>query len=242
LVSSKLGGKIILKKKLLTISVLLSLVLGLNRFVAGAAQTTGATGPDEAVVASLLQKTYTTTKLFTGGNKNWDCSYKVVDTVAASSAPASTTNRMKFVLTPLKLCKYYTRCFEYSVHTSRGKFSGEQWFKADDLIRIEANTPIPAARESLTVQICEWSNEEVFYLFNVIPSNAISPERALRQTFEVYHATYGIYPTAKFTFEIEFYDQTYWLVTFDDNDGIGGQSYLLIDALTGEAGEIKEDE
>jgi hypothetical protein len=232
----------VLKEKLFTISVLLSLVLGLNCFVAGAAQATGVTGPDEAVVASLLQKTYTTTKLFAGGNKNWDCSYKIVDTVAASSAPTSITNRMKFLLTPLSLCKYYTRCFEYSVQTSRGKFSGEQWFKAGDLIRIEANTPIPAARESLTVHICEWSNEEVFYLFNVIPLNAISPEQAFRKTFEVYYATHGLYPTAKFSFEIEFYDQTYWLVTFDDNDGIGGQSYLLIDALTGEAGEIKEDE
>jgi hypothetical protein len=197
-----------LKKKLLMIGVLLSLGVGLSSFFDVAAQTVDATDPKEAVIAGLLQKTYTTTKLFTGGNENWDCTLKVVDTVAASSAKTSTTNRMKFVLTPLALSKYYTKNYEYSVQTSRGKFSGEQWFKTGDVIQIEANTPIPNSRESIAVRICEWYNEKVFYLTNVIPSDAISPEQAFRKAFEVYYAIYGAYPTAQFTFTIDFVDNT----------------------------------
>jgi hypothetical protein len=229
-----------LKKQLLIISALLSLLLGSSgRFDVAAAS---ATGPDDTVIASLLQNTYTTTKLFTGGNENWDCTLKVVDTVAANSTKPGNTGRMQFVLTPLVLSKYYTRYFEYSVWTSRGNFSGAQWFKAGDSIQIEANTPIPSACESIMVKICDWCKEEVFYLTNVISSNAISPEQALRKAFEVYYATYGAYPTAKFTFAIDFIDKTDWLITFDDNDGIGGQGHLLINAITGETCDIKEDE
>jgi hypothetical protein len=234
-------------KRLLIIGVMsLIWIFGLNGFFDVAAETAAMTDPAaEAVIADQLQKTYTTTMLFTGGNDNWDCTYRMVDTIAASSAVESPTRRMQFVLNPLLLdSKYYTytRFFKYSVQVSRGKFSGEQYLKTGQVLRIEGSTPFPFASEKVAVQIREWYNEESFYLTNLIPADAITPEQALRKTFEVYYATYGRYPTANFTFEIEFYGQTDWLVTFDDHDGIGGRGYLLIDAFTGEAQAIKEDE
>jgi hypothetical protein len=234
-------------KRLLIIGIMLSLTLGLNGFCDVKAETTAATGPDEAVIAALLPKTYATTMLFKGSNDDWDCSYRVMDTVAASSAAESATRRMKFVLTPLLLdSKYYTytRFFKYAIQTCRGKLSGELCLKTGQDLRLEGNTPFALASEQITVRVQEYfnNNEGSLALTNVIPAEAITPEQALRIAFEVYYATYGVYPTADFTFEIEFYGPKDWLVIFDDNDGIGGKGYLLIDALTGEPREIKEDE
>jgi hypothetical protein len=226
-------------KKILTVSVLLSLMLGLNVFSEATVQT--AIEPDEAVIAGLLQNTSTTTRLFVGGSDDWDCCYKVVDTVAASGG-ASATQRMKFILTPL-FSGSYSRYIKYSVKTSRGEFSHEQWIQDGQIIEIEANTLIPASGEIISLEITEPDETTSFELTNVIPAAAVAPEQALRKAFEVYRVTYGVYPTARFSFAIDFLvDLNSWLVTFDDNDGLGGQGILLIDAITGEAGSIKEDE
>ncbi|HEY8464304.1 MAG TPA: hypothetical protein VIM29_09840 [Bacillota bacterium] len=200
--------------------------------------------PDEGVIQTLLQKTLVTKMIFEGGNENWSCTYKVVDTIIKSGVVVEPVPN-KFVLIPklLENAYYdYTRKFSFFVSYSKAQFSGEHWLKTGEEFIVESNAPAPDPRESIQVKVVEWGKEEQFILVNIIPANAITPETALRKALEVYYRTYGIYPTADFTFTIEYYDQQYWLVSYDDNDGIGGKGVLLVDAFTGEPGEIKEDE
>lgn len=59
---------------------------------------------------------------------------------------------------------------------------------------------------------------------------------------EVFYRAYGEYPSEEYTFHVEYRDNQYWLVIIDDHDGIGGFGYVTVDAFTGEAGDLKEDE
>lgn len=138
--------------------------------------------------------------------------------------------------------QYIIRKYRYQFHSSNGCILDEQWLESGQNIVSDTNAPLPIPNEKLKVQMIRGTTKEEFEISNTITTNVITPEQALRKTLEVYYHTYGEYPTEKFTFYIDFRDNTYWLVSFDDNDGIGGQGYLLIDAFNGEAGDIKVDE
>lgn len=69
----------------------------------------------------------------------------------------------------------------------------------------------------------------------------ISKEQAIRIFTEKFYETFNMYPPESYTYEISIYNGD-WLITYDDNDGIGGLAVLLIDGVTGEAGEVKVEE
>jgi hypothetical protein len=197
---------------------------------------------DEAVIRTLLEKTYVTTKIFTGGDKKWDCEFTVRETLAtAAGSPGPPCVEM--LLAPkFTYSKYYIRHFDYLLTTTNGCLSGAKWLHSGEMIAVETAGPIPEKDETIAVKVSEWSKTSAFNLTNRIPDGAITPQAAFRKAWVVHYETYGTYPTTLFTFMIEFVDQKYWLIVWDDGDGIGGASYLLVNAFTGEAGAIKVDE
>jgi hypothetical protein len=198
--------------------------------------------PDETLIETILQKTYATVMIFSGSDANWACVYTVWDTVS-DNPDAPGLPKIKVVILPqFTYSKYYIHRFNYVITTSRGELRGEKWLRSKESFMVEACGPVPTVDEVIKVVVEEWYQSDCFEIANIIPEGIISPEQAFRKTFAIYYRTYGAYPTADFTFKIEFYDREYWLVSWDDNDGVGGESFLLVNAFTGEAGDIKEDE
>ncbi len=198
--------------------------------------------PDEALVKNFLQKTYATTMIFEGSNPNWDCSYTLMETILKTNHEDGFCPKIKISLRP-KFSFNTPHKYRYRFHTIHGCILGERWLLSNnEAITFETYAPIPENNEKIPVEIIENNKKESFKLANVIPPNTLSFEEALRKTLTIYYQTYGYYPDNQFTFEIQFLNYVYWLVTIDDHDGIGGLSYLTINVFTGEASEIRTDE
>jgi len=217
--------------------------LQISNFPLHATKVTGSIPiPDEALVKKFLQKTYATTMIFEGSNQNWDCSYTVFQTILKNNPEEDSCPKIKVSLSP-KFSFNNLRKYNYRFHTTHGCIWGEKWLESNNQwISFETHAPIPENNEKIILEIIENNKKESFKLSNVIPPNIVTFEEALRTTLKVYYQTYGFYPTSEFTFEIQFLNYVYWLITIDDHNGIGGLAYLTINAFTGEAGAIREDE
>jgi hypothetical protein len=199
--------------------------------------------PDAALVKTLLQNTQVTTMTFKGSNQNWDCSLTVLEKLETVDNELVNWPKVKIILYPKFTWEtYIIRMYEYLITTSNGSAYGYEWLKSGKYITLNTDGPIPESAETITVQITRGKKTDSIEMRNKIPLNIISPEKAFRVTLGVFRATYGSYPTEKFSFYIEFRDSQYWVVSFDNNEGIGGRGYLLVNAYTGDAGDIKEDE
>jgi hypothetical protein len=232
-------------KKLFLLVVLQTIAMMAAFGSAGAAlagENTMEPAGDVAVINAILAKTYATTIIFTGGNEKWDCSYTVRESLSPG-AGRSGSPRVKVVLTPkVAYYKYCIRHFNYLITTSKGYLAGAKWLRSGKSITLETDRPIPQNDETIGVYLSKWHQTTFFTIKSSIPDGTISPRQAFCKAWAVYFDTYGTYPTTLFTFRIEFIDRKYWLVSWDDNDGIGGESFLLVNAFTGEAGAIKVDE
>jgi hypothetical protein len=197
---------------------------------------------DETVVKQILEKTYATTMIFNGNDEKWDCICMVRETIW-SDPEKIRLPQLKIIMFPkFTYCKYYIRHFDYVLTTSKGCITGERWLHSGEPIIVETTELVPEKAEMIPVKISEWYKTSLFEIVNIIPDGILTPEQAFRKACTVYYQTYATYPQASFLFMMEFVDQEYWLVSWDDNDGIGGQSFLLVNAFTGETGEIKVDE
>jgi hypothetical protein len=199
--------------------------------------------PDEDLVKTLLQNTCVTSMIFKGSNQNWNCSMTILEKVENRNDQPDNIAQVNLTLSPKFTWEsYIARMFKYLIHTSNGCYLGSQWLKNGEYIKLNSDKPIPASTDKPIAQIVRGLQVDSIELSNLVPQNIISPDQALRATLKVFMATYGCYPTKNYSFFIEFKDPQSWMVSFDDNDGIGGRGYLLVNAYTGAAGEIKEDE
>ncbi len=235
-----------MKKHLLLFSSLLLLITGLQLNTSQVnASNYVIPPPDETLVKYFLQQTYATEMLFEGSNQNWDSSYTVSKVILSTnnSHQEGFCPRVKIVFVPKATSNNNeARKYQFKLHTTNGCLSKEKWLFPNEFFSITVNAPIATPKEYVLAEVVENSQKESINLSNTIPSNIISPEQALRTTFMVYYQTYGCYPTKEFTFELTFFNYVYWLVTIDDHDGIGGLAYLTINAFTGKADAIREDE
>lgn len=197
--------------------------------------------PDEALINGLLQKITVPTLVFEGNNPNWTCTYQIMEPVLKTK---ETEVKVRSIFTLMaKSVASVNQKFGYFAQTSKGWIAGEQYLQPDQSIIVESNATVPNAYENIYVEIGSMNGtKEKLILTNPIPINAITREQAFRTFFKVFYNSYKAYPTANFSYQLAFQDRRYWLITFDDNDGIGGKSRLLIDALTGQPSEMKEDE
>lgn len=222
-----------MKKRLFLFIVTFSLILSAQLQVFGAA--------DEQLVNTLAQKTYYTKMIFNGSNSNWDCSYVVKAPVSESEQYCP---KVKVILTPKFTWEAgVARKFKLHIHTTNGCIINEKALKNNESIVINANSPLPAATEKISVKV-DWgfATKDVIELSNVVPENVISPRQAFESFIDAYYRAHQIYPTEKYTFDIEFYDKIYWLISFDDHDNIGGGGGAAINAFTGQVDGIKEEE
>jgi hypothetical protein len=238
-------GEIFLKKRIWLPYLIAILLIGaLPQYSTVMAQDTqNPPPPDEALVKTLLQNTYATSMIFKGSNQNWDCSLTVLEKIEKANDEPENSPQVHVILYPKFTWEtYITRMYKYLIHSSNGCSMAYQWLKTGEYINQNADRPIPSVLDKVTAQIIRGLKTDLIEMSNKVPVDIISPEEALRVALGVYRATYGSYPTEKFSFYLEFRDSQYWLVSFDDNDGIGGRGYLLVNAYTGDADEIKEDE
>lgn len=199
--------------------------------------------PDEELVKALLRNTYVTSMIFRGSNQNWTCSMTILEKAEKPDDKQDKIAQVNLTMSPKFTWEsYISRMYKYLVHTSNGCYLGFQWLKNGEYIKLNSDKPIPASSDKPIAQIIRGLQVDSIELSNLVPKNIISPDQALRATLKIFMSTYGCYPTKNYSFFIEFRDSQFWLVSFDDNDGIGGRGYLLVDAYSGAAGEIKEDE
>jgi hypothetical protein len=238
-------GAILMKKLILLLTLTVILFMGAtpDHSTVTAQETQIPPPPDEAMINSFLQNTYATSMIFKGSNQNWDCSLTVLNKLEAKNDELEKSPQVIVMLCPKFTWEsYITRLYEYMIHTSNGCYHDYQWIKSGEYIYLNTDNPVPTSAEKITAQIIRGSAEDIIEMNNRIPLDVISPKDALRILLEVYRDTYGSYPTDSFSFYVEFREPQYWIVSFDDNDGIGGRGYLLINAYTGDAGDIREDE
>lgn len=202
--------------------------------------------PDEELVNTFLQNTYATSMIFEGVSQNWNCSFIVKQAIAKNSMGIENVPKVTVIITPrFTWERGPIWAFNVKIHTSNGAIVGTYGLMSGQSISLNTNAPVPEPSETILVEISGGPNgDELIKLSNIVPRHfgMVTPEEALRTTLDVFYKTYGEYPTKNYTFDIVFYDKIYWLVSIDDNDGIGGLSHLLINAYTGVASEIKEDE
>lgn len=205
------------------------------------AETNPQTEPEETLITGLLQKIMVSTLVFEGNNPNWTCTYQIIEPILKTEETAKKV-RAIFTLTP-KFTASVTQKFGYFAQTSKGWIAGEQSLQPGQALIVESNATAPNAYENIYVEVSGVNgSKEKLILTNPIPINAITREQAFRTFFKVFNNSYKAYPTTNFSYELTFQERRYWLITFDDNDGLGGKGYLLIDALTGQPGEMKEEE
>lgn len=130
-----------------------------------------------------------------------------------------------------------------SLVSYNGIYCKNEWQIFRNPLKFTFSDPIPAINEQVVLVTTQNSTSpNIMFLSNMNqPEGMISSEQAIRIFIQKYYETFREFPPADFTYEISVYGK-YWLITFDDNDGIGGKSCLLIDGVSGEASDIKTDE
>jgi hypothetical protein len=193
----------------------------------------------------ILQRTYATEMCFKGESQNWTANFIVEKKVM--SIENKDTN-IKISVFPKKNKDNDTTPIgkvQYLIETSNGKISGEKDLLENMSINIDKNTDCPLKNEKIKINIIWQGKKEIIELSNIIPDNVISPEQAFRNALNLFYKTFKHSPPINYSFFIAYDMQgrNYWQVSFDDNDGIGGKSYIYVDAITGKVGDnIVNDE
>jgi hypothetical protein len=188
---------------------------------------------------TIQEKTYATNMQFNGESSTWTAQCNV------SKIIKETINKYKvnICISPKVFCEEpdakYT---SYSILSKNGCLSGKLTLNPNDIIELETDNFIPLADESITIIITQSDKTETIILTNTFPNSIIPAKQALENVFLYYKSIFGRFPTCNFSFSVSLLDNMYWIVSFDDNDGIGGQTYVTVNASTGEIIDMKTDE
>jgi hypothetical protein len=183
--------------------------------------------------------------LFEGDSMNWTGSYAVEEIIDESG---NVDTSIKVVLDPKK--DKITRWINYEITTSNGVIKGSEWLIFSESLVYEADEPLPNKDDKIEVKIKQGDLTEIFYLEctsyeELTPTGAeditVTAQRAVELLMEVYFNIYGVEMPSTYTVYVEYLDGE-WVVSYDDNDGIGGKAYLTIDAKTAETSDIKVEE
>lgn len=197
------------------------------------------------IVNEILQRTYATEMCFKGESQNWTANFIVEKKVMPVE---NKDNNIKISVFPKKRKGNDTTPIgkvQYLIETSNEKISGEKELFGNMYINIDKNTNAPLKNEKIKISITWQGKKEIIELSNIIPDDVISPEQAFRNAIKLFYETFKHYPPINYSFFIAYDMQgrNYWQVSFDDNDGIGGKSYICVDAITGKVGDnIVSDE
>lgn len=176
---------------------------------------------------------------FEGGNRNWQVSLVVSRTWDSSYGYKP---YIQLTLTPKHLD--FAR-LSYSIISDNAYITDSIMQINKQPIEIKSYRMLPRVGEDIVVciQSSASTHMDVLLLKQVIPNNIkITPEKAIQIFVNEYHAIFGKFPAQKFSYEMEIYNDRDWIVSFEDNDGIGGWALLLIDGRTGQPGDMKIEE
>lgn len=175
---------------------------------------------------------------FQGENELWKAVLVIEETL--TERPEGRYNVI-LTLTP----KIGDLCWtKFSLISNKGVFSKDEWQIFLNPVKITSSYPLPVKDEEIVIVVSPKGSKipSILFLNNVNqPADMISSDQAINVFIKKYYETFGVYPLESFTYEITTYKND-WLITYDDNDGIGGESCLLIDGKTGEAYDIKTEE
>lgn len=174
---------------------------------------------------------------YRGENDNWKASLVLNETVTESGQAEYNVN---LTLTPKTSSITWTK---FSMISHKGYYAQDEWQIFQDPISITSGYPLPILDEEIVIVASQnnFKNSNILFLRNNDPIDMISSDRAIRIFIDKFYETFGFYPLESYSYEINVY-QGDWLMSYDDNDDIGGKAVLLIDGITGEVDEIKIDE
>ncbi|NLL72906.1 MAG: hypothetical protein GX237_05205 [Clostridiales bacterium] len=174
---------------------------------------------------------------FQGENESWEASLVLDETAKETGESEYLVN---LTLTPKKSAITWTR---FDLISDKGTYSKNEWQIFRNPIKITTESVVPAIDEKVVIVASQrqFEDKDILFLSNKNDTNMISAKEAIKIFIEKFYETFGIYPPTSYSYEISVYNGD-WLISFDDNDGIGGKCVLLIDGKTGYADDIKMDE
>lgn len=190
---------------------------------------------ESVLVKTILKETYATEMLFKGDSNAWNVNFIVDKIISIEDA----SEKAEVILTTKK---NYSGLAWLHIKTTQGTFSKNVDVKDGKVVLADNNLPIPIANEAIKITIVYGDNMDSILLANKYPEGIISPDSALVSALVEYKEVYKSYPTSEYTFELDIINDNDWLVSYDDNDGIGGKEYIIIDGTTGISGDIKVEE
>lgn len=174
---------------------------------------------------------------FLGENENWEISLELDETIGE-------TGQVEYsAILTITLKQGDITWTRFDLISNNGIFTKNEWQIFRNPIKITTNELLPVIDEEIVIVTSQRNleNKDVLFLVNNIDEDMISSKQASSIFIEKFYETYGVYPPMSYSYEISAYNG-YWLISFDDNDGIGGKGILLIDGTTGYADDIKIDE
>jgi len=223
-------------KKILLVLVLVIVILISNISVFA---DTSVTAIDPAKTDNttkyILKNIYSTSMNFQGESVNWSASL-VVENILQQNGEIKP--QMKLTIVPKNSA---IRWIRYTIITNNGTKVNYTWSIFKNPVVIIEEGPLPKFDDEIIVKIKNENLEEVIHLKNTIPEGTITATSAVNIMVVKYYETYGTYPAENYTYEIELLDG-YWIISYDDNDGIGGKAYVVIDSITGATDGIKVEE
>jgi hypothetical protein len=177
------------------------------------------------------------TLYFEGENSNWEINLLVENIVTESGVIEPRTT---LTLIPKFSSVTWTT---FAITTKSGWIKDSVWHIYKNAIEVVLDYPIPKASEQVVVSIKpeEGSLIDIILLKEQVSEEMISCDDAMDIFVNEYYSIFKEYPPKEYTYEIEIWEGD-WIVSFDDNDGIGGKTYLLIGGTTGETDGMKMDE
>jgi hypothetical protein len=215
---------------------LLKILMQLHKASSQINQPVKTAEPNQDAFESALEKTYAQKMIFKGENENWSVQYVVRNIIK------ETIDQPKPKITIIPKNFKYAKNVSYDITAKNGSISGRVLLSPEDTIELESYSLIPYPDENVDITLTHDSITESITLTNAFPSSIISANEALKNVFTYYKNINGVYPTSDFTFNLELMDDTHWLISYDDNDGIGGLTYITENALTGIIDDSKTDE
>ncbi|MEN8905059.1 MAG: hypothetical protein ABF289_03775 [Clostridiales bacterium] len=230
-------------KKIIILTILIFTIIILSNVITGAIVTklepSNNNTDEKLYVQKVLKETYATEMIFKGESNDWQAKY-VVDKKVLSDE--ENTGIAKLYLIPKINYAEKMDQIWYHVKTTQGYTSATTELLENNNIELTENSPIPLSDESIVITIVYGNKTEKIVLNNTFPENIISADTAFKSTLDKYIEIYNQYPELSHTFYIELYDNNNWIISYDDNDNIGGKAYIEVDGITGESSDMKIEE